>query len=68
MRGSDERTGALFSYVNVEERVPANHPLRAIRTIVNEVLEGLNGEFASIYSDKGRPSIAPERLLRALLL
>ncbi|MFO1080274.1 MAG: IS5 family transposase [Reyranellaceae bacterium] len=68
MRGSDERTGALFSYVDVEERVPANHPLRAIRTIVNEVLEGLNGEFASIYSDKGRPSIAPERLLRALLL
>jgi transposase len=68
MRGSDERTGTLFSYVDVEERVPADHPLRAIRTIVNEVLEGLNGEFARIYSDKGRPSIAPERLLRALLL
>ena len=68
MRGSDERTGTLFSYVDVEERVPADHPLRAIRTIVNEVLEGLNGEFARIYSVKGRPSIAPERLLRALLL
>ena len=68
MRGSDERTGTLFSYVDVEERVPADHPLRAIRTIVNEVLEGLSGEFARIYSDKGRPSIAPERLLRALLL
>src|ERR1700759_1053743 len=68
MRGSDERTGTLFSYVDVEERVPADHPLRTIRTIVNEVLEGLNGEFARIYSDKGRPSIAPERLLRALLL
>src|SRR6201997_4774385 len=68
MRGSDERTGTLFSYVGVEERVPSDHPLRSIRTIVNEVLEGLNGEFARIYSDKGRPSIAPERLLRALLL
>src|SRR6201994_3209124 len=68
MRGSDERSGTLFSYVDVEERVPADHPLRTIRTIVNEVLEGLNGEFARIYSDKGRPSIAPERLLRALLL
>ena len=68
MRGSDERTGTLFSYVDVEERVPADHPLRVIRAIVNEVLEGLNGEFARMYSDKGRPSIAPERLLRALLL
>src|ERR1700757_4928702 len=68
MRGSDERTGTLFSYVDVEERVPADHPLRAIRTIVNEVLEGLNGEFARINADGGRPSIAPERLLRALLL
>ena len=56
MRGSDEQTGTLFSYVDVEDRVPADHPLRAIRTIVNEVLEGLNGEFARIYSDKGRPS------------
>jgi transposase len=68
MRGSDERTGTLFSYVDVEQRVAADHPLRAIRSIVNEVLEGLNGEFARSYSDKGRPSIAPERLLRALLL
>jgi transposase len=68
MRGSDERSGTLFSYVDVEERVPADHPLRAIGTIVNDVLAGLNGEFTRIYSDKGRPSIAPERLLRALLL
>src|SRR6201995_2920582 len=68
MRGSDERTGTLFSYVDVEERVPADHPLRAIRTIVNGGRDGLNGECARIYSDKGRPSIAPERLLRALLL
>ena len=68
MRGSDERTGALFSYVDMEQRVPVNHPLRAIRSIVNEVLGALDGEFAALYADTGRPSIAPERLLRALLL
>src|SRR6516162_2828398 len=68
MRGSDERSGELFSYVDLEERVPARHPLRLIRRIVNEVLVALNGEFAKIYADSGRPSIAPERLLRALLL
>jgi transposase len=68
MRGSDARTGELFSYVDLEDRVPAHHPLRAIRTIVNEVLAALSSEFAKIYSDTGRPSIPPERLLRALLL
>lgn len=68
MRGSDARTGQLFSYVDLEDRVPAHHPLRVIRTIVNEVLARLDGEFAKIYADAGRPSIAPERLLRALLL
>src|SRR5215831_2809169 len=68
MRGSDTRTGELFSYVDLEQRVPAQHPLRAIRTIVNEVLAALCGEFEKIYSDMGRPSIPPERLLRALLL
>jgi transposase len=68
MRGSDERTGELFSYVDIEERVPRNHPLRLIRRIVNEVLAALDGEFAKLYADDGRPSIAPERLLRALLL
>src|ERR1700757_4312099 len=68
MRGSDLRTGELFSYVDLEQRVPESHPLRLIRRIVNEVLLALDGEFAKIYGDSGRPSIAPERLLRALLL
>jgi transposase len=68
MRGSDERTGKLFSYVDIEERVPQSHPLRLIRRIVNEVLAALDSEFAKLYADDGRPSIAPERLLRALLL
>jgi len=68
MRGSDERTGELFSYVDIEERIPQNHPLRLIRRIVNDVLAGLDGEFAKLYAEDGRPSIAPERLLRALLL
>jgi transposase len=68
MRGSDIRTGELFSYVDLEERVPKNHPLRLIRRIVNEVLAALDREFAELYAVEGRPSIAPERLLRALLL
>ena len=68
MRGSDMRTGELFSYVDLEERVPRDHPLRLIRGIVNEVLAALDREFAALYATDGRPSIAPERLLRALLL
>jgi transposase len=68
MRGSDDRTDSLFSYVNLEDRVPAKHPLRVIQRIVNEVLTALDGEFARLYADSGRPPIAPERLLRALLL
>lgn len=68
MRGSDARTGELFSYVDLEDRVPAKHPLRVIRRIVNEVLVALDAEFARLYAASGRPSIAPERLLRALLL
>jgi transposase len=68
MRGSDRRTGELFSYVDLEERVPRTHPLRVIRHIVNEVLVVLDREFAELYAAEGRPSIAPERLLRALLL
>ena len=68
MRGSDIRTGDLFSYVDLEQRVPANHPLRLIRRIVNEVLAALDSEFGRLYATEGRPSIAPERLLRALLL
>jgi len=68
MRGSDTRTGELFSYVDLEKRVPAKHPLRLVRDVVNEVLAALDSDFAKAYSDSGRPSIAPERLLRALLL
>lgn len=68
MRGGDVRTGELFSYVDLEERVRRDHPLRAIRLIVNEALGCLEGEFAALYSPIGRPSIAPEKLLRAMLL
>jgi transposase len=68
MRGLDMRTGELFSYVDLEKRVPEHHPLRLIRRIVNEVLADLDREFAELYAAEGRPSIAPERLLRALLL
>src|SRR5450631_2481273 len=68
MRGSDKRTGSLFSYVDLEDRVPAKHPLRLIRRIVNDVLVALDAEFAKMYATGPRPSIPPERLLRALLL
>jgi transposase len=68
MRGEDRRSGGLFSYVDLEARVPADHPLRPIRAIVDEALGALSGEFEALYSHLGRPSIAPERLLRALLL
>lgn len=68
MRGSDVRSGELFSYVDLEDRVLARHPLRAIRVIVNDALAALSGEFQEIYSDIGRPSIPPEKLLRTLLL
>jgi transposase len=68
MRGSDAMTGSLFSYVDIEARIPAKHPMRTIRRIVNEVLGGLDAEFAAMYAVIGRPSIAPERLLRGSLL
>ena len=68
MRGSDTRVGELFSYVDLEQRVPVKHPLRKIRQLVNGVLASLDGEFAKLYSVFGRESIPPERLLRALLL
>ena len=68
MRGTDERTGELFSYVDLEKRVPAKHPLRLVRVVVNEVLAALDSDFCKAYADSGRPSIPPERLLRALLL
>ena len=68
MRGGDERSGSLFSYVDLEARVGPDHPLRTIRGIVNEALAALSGEFSAMYSPMGRPSIPPEKLLRAMLL
>jgi transposase len=68
MRGSDERTGSLFSYVDLDARVRSDHPLRAIREIANAALSDLSRAFAALYTDFGRPSIAPEKLLRAMLL
>jgi transposase len=68
MRGGDERSGELFSYVDLEARVRRDHPLRAIREMVNKALAALEQEFAALYSPIGRPSIPPEKLLRAMLL
>jgi transposase len=68
MRGEDAQTASLFSYVSCEARVPAEHPLRLIRAVVDEALDVLSDDFAALYASLGRPSIAPEKLLRALLL
>ena len=68
MRGADEQPGSMFSYVSLEERVPAEHPLRAIRRITDRALERLSPRFGTLYINFGRPSIPPEKLLRALLL
>src|SRR5437016_2904576 len=68
MRGFDSQQSAMFSYSSPEERVPANHPLRPIREMSDRALKGLTRKFNEIYSATGRPSIAPEKLLRALLL
>src|SRR5215204_3370756 len=68
MRGDDRQPRAMFSYVSAEERVPQEHPLRAIRTFVDEILREMTREFDALYAQHGRPSIPPERLLRAQLL
>ncbi|MDQ2843460.1 MAG: transposase, partial [Acidobacteriota bacterium] len=68
MRGTDTQQSGMFSYLAPEERVPERHPLRAIRRMTGEVLQGLSAKFNELYSITGRPSIAPEKLLRALLL
>jgi transposase len=68
MRGSDRQTGLMFSYVSPEALVPPDHPLRAIQVLVNAALERLSGDFDQLYAARGRDSIAPEKLLRALLL
>ena len=68
MRGRDHRNDTLFSYVRPDSRIPENHPLRAIRVITDTALKSLSGRFDALYSVIGRPSIPPEKLLRALLL
>jgi transposase len=68
VRGDDHKTGKLLSYVELGARVRRDHPLRAIRLIVNEALLELEREFAGLYAPIGRPSIPPEKLLRAMLL
>src|ERR1700739_3836038 len=68
MRGDDYQQEGIFSYISPEKRVPADHPLRPIRKMVDEILKEMSPQFAKLYSDVGRPSIAPERLLRSLLL
>jgi len=68
MRGADEKQEAMFSYISPEKRVPSEHPLRPLREMVDTVLQEMSPRFARLYAKVGRPSIAPERLLRALLL
>ena len=68
MRGADEQTSAMFSYLSPEQRVRPDHPLRAIRRMTDEALAVLSPKFAKMYSGIGRPSIPPEQMLRALLL
>ena len=68
MRGDDHQQEGMFSYISPEKRVPADHPLRPIRKMVDEILKEMSPKFAKLYSEVGRPSIAPERLFRSLLL
>ena len=68
MRGDDNQQEGIFSYISPDKRVPADHPLRPVRKMVDEILKEMSPQFAKLYSSVGRPSIAPERLLRSLLL
>ena len=68
MRGDHREPDSMFSYVSPEQRIPKDHPLRAIRALVNEVLEDMSAQFDQLYAKTGRPSIPPKRLLRAQLL
>jgi transposase len=68
MRGQQERTGPLFSYVSTEDRIPQAHPLRQVRRLADQALDRLNPTFCRLYPEGGRPSIPPEQLLQALLL
>ena len=68
MRGTDHQQSTMFSYISAERRVPKDHPLRAVRAMVDAALDELGPRFGAIYASHGRPSIAPEKLVRALLL
>ena len=68
MRGDDQQQEAIFSYIGLEQRVPKDHPLRAIRQMADQALRALDAEFQRMYARRGRPSIAPEKLIRAQLL
>ena len=68
MRGDHEQQAGMYSYISPEQRVPADHPLRPLRKMTDEIFKQLSPRFDKLYSRVGRPSIAPERLLRALLL
>jgi transposase len=68
MRGQQERTGPLFSYISTEDRIPASHPLRQVRRLADQALDCLNPTFCKLYPEGGRPSIPPEQQLLALLL
>ena len=63
LRGQQERSGSLFSYVSIEDRIPANHPLRRIRKLADQALDRLNPTFCLLYASEGRPSVPPEQLL-----
>ncbi|MEI6873539.1 MAG: transposase, partial [Spirochaetota bacterium] len=68
MRGSEERQVEAFSYVSMEDRIPVKHPIRPFKKMVNEILKGMDADLDALYADSGRPSIAPEYLLRASIL
>jgi transposase len=68
MRGQDEHQDDVFSYISPEERIPQDHPLRAIRPLADQILKEMSSQFGKLYAEHGRPSVPPERLLRALLL
>jgi transposase len=68
MRGTEEKQPEIFSYVSVEDRIPVKHPIRLFRDMVNEILKSMDRDFDTLYADTGRPSIAPEYLLRASIL
>ncbi len=68
MRGDDQNQGSMYSYVTMERRIGVHHPARRLRAIVDRALERMDAAFDAMYASKGRPSIAPERLLRAQLL